>query len=338
MIITTKRSATKESVASLISSLEEKGLSILNISGENYDVFGIVGDTSGLDISSLEANECVQSVQRIAVPFKKASRVFHPEDTIVSVGNIKIGGNEPIVIMGGPCSVEGEEQTLEVAEAVKSAGGKILRGGAYKPRTSPYAFQGMGTAGVMALVHAREKTGLPIVSEIMSTDKIDEFVEHVDLIQVGARNMQNFELLKALGKINKPVLLKRGLANTIEEWLMSAEYIMAGGNKNVILCERGIRTFEKYTRNTLDLSVIPLVKRLSHLPIVIDPSHATGKWDLVESMSLAAIAAGADGLIIEVHNNPEKALSDGAQSLKYDNFARVIEKGRAIAKVIGRDL
>ena len=338
MIITTKRSATKESISKLITSLEERGLSILNISGENYDVFGIVGDTSGLDMSSLEANECVQTVQRIAVPFKKASRVFHPEDTIVDVAGIKIGGNEPIVIMGGPCSIEGVEQTLETAEAVKKAGGKMLRGGAYKPRTSPYAFQGMGTEGIMAMVNAREKTGLPIVSEIMSADKIDEFVEHVDLVQVGARNMQNFELLKALGKINKPVLLKRGLANTIEEWLMSAEYIMAGGNKNVILCERGIRTFEKYTRNTLDLSVIPLVKRLSHLPIVIDPSHATGKWDLVESMSLAAIAAGADGLIIEVHNNPEKALSDGAQSLKYDNFAKVIEKGRAIAKVIGRDI
>lgn len=338
MIITTKRSASKESIAQLIESLENRGLSILNISGENYDVFGIVGDTSSLDISSLEANECVQTVQRIAVPYKKASRVFHPEDTIVQIGNVKIGGNEPIVIMGGPCSVEGEEQMIETAENVKAAGGKMIRGGAYKPRTSPYAFQGLGTKGIEAMVAARNKTGLPIVSEIMSADKIDEFVENVDLIQVGARNMQNFELLKALGKIDKPILLKRGLANTIEEWLMSAEYIMAGGNKNVILCERGIRTFEKYTRNTLDLSVIPLVKQLSHLPIVIDPSHATGKWELVESMSLAAIAAGADGLIIEVHNHPEKALSDGAQSLKYDTFAKVVEKGRAIAKVIGRDI
>ncbi len=338
MIITTKRSASKESVAQLIKSLENKGLSILNISGENYDVFGIVGDTSSLDISSLEANDCVQTVQRIAVPYKKASRIFHPDDTIVQVGNVKIGGNEPIVIIGGPCSVESEEQMIETAENVKSAGGRMIRGGAYKPRTSPYAFQGLGTKGIEAMVTAKNKTGLPIVSEIMSIDKIDEFVENVDLIQVGARNMQNFELLKALGKINKPILLKRGLANTIEEWLMSAEYIMAGGNKNVILCERGIRTFEKYTRNTLDLSVIPLIKQLSHLPIIIDPSHATGKWDLVESMSLAAIAAGADGLIIEVHNNPEKALSDGAQSLKYDTFAKVIEKGRAIAKVIGRDI
>lgn len=338
MIITTKRDATKESIDSLIKALEAKGLSILNISGEHYDVFGVVGDTSSIDISSVEANDCVQSVQRIAVPYKKASRVFHPEDSVIQVGNIKIGGNAPVVIMGGPCSVEGEEQMLETAIEVKKAGGKMLRGGAYKPRTSPYAFQGMGTKGIEAMVNARNVTGLPIVSEIMSADKIDEFVEHVDLIQVGARNMQNFELLKALGKINKPILLKRGLSNTIEEWLMSAEYIMAGGNPNVILCERGIRTFEKYTRNTLDLSVIPLVKKLSHLPIVIDPSHATGKWDLVESMSLAAIAAGADGLIIEVHNNPEKALSDGAQSLKYDNFAKVIEKGRAIAKVIGRDI
>lgn len=338
MIITTKKSATKESVNQLISSLEERGLSILWISGENYDVFGVVGDTTSVDISSIEANDCVQRVQRIAVPYKKASRVFHPEDTIIEVGNVKIGGNEPIVIIGGPCSVESEEKMLETAEEVKNAGGRMLRGGAYKPRTSPYAFQGMGTKGIEAMVKARNKTGLPIVSEIMSADKIDEFVENVDLIQVGARNMQNFELLKALGKIDKPILLKRGLANTIEEWLMSAEYIMAGGNKNVILCERGIRTFEKYTRNTLDLSVIPLVKQLSHLPIVIDPSHATGKWELVEAMSLAAIAAGADGLIIEVHNNPEKALSDGAQSLKYDNFAKVIEKGRAIAKVIGRDI
>lgn len=214
----------------------------------------------------------------------------------------------------------------------------MLRGGAYKPRTSPYAFQGLGTEGILDMVEARKRTGLPIVSEIMSADKIDEFVEYVDLIQVGARNMQNFDLLKALGKINKPILLKRGLSNTIEEWLMSAEYIMSGGNENVILCERGIRTFERYTRNTLDLSVVPIIKKKSHLPIIIDPSHATGDWDLVESMSLAAIAAGADGLIVEVHNNPEKAWSDGAQSLKPEKFKTMIEKGRVIAQVIGRDI
>ena len=214
----------------------------------------------------------------------------------------------------------------------------MLRGGEYKPRTSPYAFQGLGTEGILDMVEARKRTGLPIVSEIMSADKIDEFVEYVDLIQVGARNMQNFDLLKALGKINKPILLKRGLSNTIEEWLMSAEYIVSGGNENVILCERGIRTFERYTRNTLDLSVVPIIKKKSHLPIIIDPSHATGDWDLVESMSLAAIAAGADGLIVEVHNNPEKAWSDGAQSLKPEKFKTMIEKGRVIAQVIGRDI
>ena len=226
----------------------------------------------------------------------------------------------------------------ELAQDVKDAGGCMIRGGAYKPRTSPYAFQGMGTEGILAMVEARKRTGLPIVSEIMSADKIDEFVEHVDLLQVGARNMQNFDLLKALGKINKPILLKRGLSNTIEEWLMSAEYIMAGGNENVILCERGIRTFEKYTRNTLDLSVVPIVKKKTHLPIIIDPSHATGDWELVESMSLAAIAAGADGLIVEVHRNPEEAWSDGAQSLKPKKFKEMIEKARVIANVVGRDL
>ena len=240
--------------------------------------------------------------------------------------------------MAGPCSVEGEDQIMDIAKEVSDAGAKMLRGGAYKPRTSPYVFQGLGTKGIELMCDAREKYHLPIVSEIMSVDKIDEFVENVDLIQVGARNMQNFELLKALGKINKPILLKRGLANTIDEWLMSAEYIMAGGNTNVILCERGIRTFEKMTRNTLDLSVIPLVKKNTHLPIVIDPSHATGHYDLVESMSLAAIAAGADGLIIEVHNNPEKALSDGGQSLKPERFRKLMEKGKAIAQVIGRDI
>lgn len=268
----------------------------------------------------------------------KVSRQFHPEDSVIDVAGIKVGGQEKIVVIGGPCAVEGKEEICEVARKVKEAGADMLRGGAYKPRTSPYAFQGLGTEGIEALVEARNRTGLPIVSEIMGTDKIDEFVESVDLIQVGARNMQNFDLLKALGKIDKPVLLKRGLSNTIEEWLMSAEYIMAGGNEKVILCERGIRTFENYTRNTLDLSVIPIIKKKSHLPIIIDPSHATGDWELVEAMSLAAIAAGADGLIVEVHENPESAWSDGAQSLKPDKFQAMIEKGRAIAKVIGRNL
>ena len=264
--------------------------------------------------------------------------MFHPEDSVIDVAGIKVGGKEKIVVIGGPCSVEGKEQICKLAEEVKEAGACMLRGGAYKPRTSPYAFQGLGTEGIEAMVEARKRTGLPIVSEIMSIDKVEEFVENVDLIQVGARNMQNFDLLKALGKINKPILLKRGLSNTIEEWLMSAEYIMAGGNENVILCERGIRTFEKYTRNTLDLSVVPIIKRKSHLPIVIDPSHATGDWELVESMSLAAIAAGADGLIVEVHDNPECAWSDGAQSLKPEKFKTMIEKGRVIAEVVGRGM
>lgn len=241
-------------------------------------------------------------------------------------------------MIGGPCSVEGDKQIMDIAKSVKEAGGCMLRGGAYKPRTSPYAFQGMGTKGIQCMMHARETYGLPIVSELMSVDKLDEFVENVDLIQIGARNMQNFDLLKAVGRVKKPVLLKRGLANTIEEWIMAAEYIMSEGNENVIFCERGIRTFETYTRNTLDLSVIPILKEKTHLPIIIDPSHATGDWKLVESASLAAIAAGADGLIIEVHNDPENAWSDGAQSLKPERFKEVIDKGKAIATVIGRDM
>ena len=264
--------------------------------------------------------------------------MFHPEDSVIDVAGIKVGGNEKIVIIGGPCSVEGDEPLCNIAKEVKDAGAKMLRGGAYKPRTSPYAFQGMGYEGIKCLNHARDLTGLPVVSELMSADKLDEFVENVDLIQIGARNMQNFDLLKAVGKINKPVLLKRGLSATIEEWIMSAEYIMANGNPNVILCERGIRTFEKYTRNTLDLSVVPIIKEKTHLPIIIDPSHATGDWKLVESMSLAAVAAGADGLIIEVHDHPECALSDGAQSLKPEKFKTLVDKARKVALAIGREI
>ncbi|MFZ2537475.1 MAG: 3-deoxy-7-phosphoheptulonate synthase [Oscillospiraceae bacterium] len=338
MIITMRKNAPQGEVDKIISSIEKKGLSVIMIEGTNYNVFGVVGDTSVLDDKYIAANPMVESVQRVAAPYKKANRTFHPADTIVDVSGIKVGGNENIVVIGGPCSIESKEITFEIAKEVKDAGGIMLRGGAYKPRTSPYAFQGMGTTGIEWMIEARKAYGLPIVSEIMSTDKLDEFEEHVDLIQVGARNMQNFDLLKALGKVTKPILLKRGLANTIEEWIMSAEYIMAGGNENVILCERGIRTFEKYTRNTLDLSVIPIIKQKSHLPIIIDPSHATGNWRLVESMSLAAIAAGCDGLILEVHNNPECAWSDGAQSLLPEKFKSLIEKGKAIAKVIGRGM
>lgn len=307
MIITMKKSATKEDIDQVMKQLKKKGLQIHESIGEDYNVFGIVGDTSSIDSKRIEANPHVESVVRVSSPYKKASRMFHPEDTIVEVNGIRIGGNEPIVVIGGPCSVEGKEMICHLAKEVKEAGGKMLRGGAYKPRTSPYAFQGMGYEGILAMTQARKESGLPIVSELMSADKLDEFLENVDVIQIGARNMQNFDLLKAVGKTRKPILLKRGLANTIEEWIMSAEYILSEGNPNVILCERGIRTFEPYTRNTLDLSVIPIIKKKTHLPIIIDPSHATGNWELVESASLAAIAAGADGLIIEVHDSPECA-------------------------------
>lgn len=338
MIITMKKDATRHDIEQVMKQLKDKGLQIHESIGENYNVFGVVGDTSQVDPKRIEANPHVDTVVRVSSPYKKASRMFHPEDTIVEVNGIRIGSKEKIVVIGGPCSVEGEDMIVHLAEEVKEAGGEMLRGGAYKPRTSPYAFQGMGTEGILAMVEARKKTGLPIVTELMSADRLDEFVEYVDIIQIGARNMQNFDLLKAVGKTNKPILLKRGLANTIEEWIMSAEYILSEGNKNVILCERGIRTFEPYTRNTLDLSVIPIIKKKTHLPIIIDPSHATGDWELVESASLAAIAAGADGLIIEVHDQPQCAWSDGAQSLKPDNFKELIRKGKAIAKVIGRDM
>ena len=336
MIITMKKSATKADIEHVMKQLKDKGLQIHESIGENLNVFGVVGDTSQVDPKRIEANKHVESVVRVSSPNKKASRMFHPEDTIVEVNGIHIGGKEKIVVIGGPCSVEGKDMICHIAHEVKDAGGVMLRGGAYKPRTSPYAFQGMGTEGILALAQARKQTGLPVVTELMSADKLDEFVEYVDVIQIGARNMQNFDLLKAVGKTNKPVLLKRGLANTIEEWIMSAEYILSEGNTNVMLCERGIRTFEPYTRNTLDLSVVPIIKKKTHLPIIIDPSHATGDWELVEAASLAAIAAGADGLIVEVHDHPECAWSDGAQSLKPDNFKELIRKGKAIAGVIGR--
>ena len=319
-------------------SIEAKGVKVTMIQGTNYNVFGLVGDTTVIDDRMITANPYVDNVKRIAAPYKKANRLFHPLDSVIDVDGIKVGGKEKIVVIGGPCSVEGEESVMRIAKAVKEAGGCMLRGGAYKPRTSPYSFQGMGLEGLKCMYKAKQAYNMPIVSELMSEKKLDEFEEYVDLIQVGARNMQNFDLLKALGKSKKPVLLKRGLANTMEEWIMAAEYIMAGGNENVIMCERGIRTFETYTRNTLDLSVIPIIKSKTHLPIIIDPSHATGDRKLVESMSLAAIAAGADGLIIEVHDNPECAWSDGAQSVTPDAFKTLIEKGKKIANVIGRDM
>ena len=338
MIITMKKTATQKDLDSIISMIESKGLHVNMISGTSYNVFGVVGDTTILDMKTIEANNKVESVMRVSEPYKKVNRLFHPEDTIVDVNGIKIGGKEKIVVIGGPCSVEGQEQISRIAKEVKEAGADMLRGGAYKPRTSPYAFQGLGFAGIMNLEQAKKETGMPIVSELMDSEQLEEFVEHVDIIQIGARNMQNFSLLKAVGKTKKPVLLKRGLANTIEEWIMSAEYVLAQGNPNVILCERGIRTFEKYTRNTLDLSVIPIIKEKTHLPIIIDPSHATGDWKLVEAMSLAAVVAGADGLMIEVHDHPECAWSDGAQSVKPKRFKEIIEKCRKAAKIVEREL
>ena len=339
MIITLKNTADVQQIEQFVEEFKKQGFQVHDSVGSDYHIIGLIGDTSSLDERQIKASPVVENVTRIASPFKKATRAFHPQDTIIDVNGIKIGGREKIAVIGGPCSVESLDHICYMAQQVKDAGGVMLRGGAYKPRTSPYAFQGMGTEGILAMVEARRRTGLPIVSELMDAEQIDEFEKYVDIIQIGARNMQNFSLLKAVGRrTTKPILLKRGLANTMEEWIMSAEYIMASGNENVILCERGIRTFEKYTRNTLDLSVIPIIKEKTHLPIIIDPSHATGNWKLVESMSLAAVAAGADGLIIEVHDQPECALSDGAQCLKPENFAQLITKARAIAQVVGRDI
>lgn len=337
MIIVFNQNATIEEKAKLKAQLESKGFQIHASEGENTSLFGVVGDTSTLDINLLRVNEGVEKVMRVQEPFKRANRLFHPEDSIVNVAGVPFGGKK-LQVIAGPCSVESEAQVTQIAEDVKAAGATLMRGGAFKPRTSPYSFQGLKEQGLDFLKSARAKTGLPIVTEIMSPYMVERFVEDVDLIQVGARNMQNFELLKELGKTRKPILLKRGLAATIEEWLMAAEYIMSEGNENVILCERGIRTFETYTRNTLDVSAIPAVKKLSHLPVIVDPSHAAGMWWMVEPLAKAAVAVGADGLIIEVHNNPEAALCDGAQSLKPERFANLMQDLKGIANIVGREL
>ena len=332
MIIVIKHDATQEQLMLFRSSLESKYHVTVNTwQGVEATVLGLIGDTTQIDEDWVNAQEVVESVKRVQEPYKKANRKFHPDDTVITLPTGQVIGDGSLCIMAGPCSVENEAQINYVAERVKAAGAAFLRGGAFKPRTSPYSFQGLKAEGLDLLKGARKVTGLPIVTEIMKTSHIDMF-ESVDIIQVGARNMQNFELLKELGKIRKPILLKRGLANTIEEWIMSAEYIMAGGNDQVILCERGIRTYETATRNTLDLSAVPIVKKLSHLPIIVDPSHATGKSRLVEQMSLAAVAAGADGLMIEVHNDPKHALSDGAQSLTPDQFDKVAARVFALKK------
>ena len=329
MIAILKHGTTAEQTDHLIAWLRRMNLDVHVSEGAEVTILGLIGDTSRVDMELLSSLEIVDAVKRVSEPFKQANRKFHPDDTVIEVGDAKIGGGH-FVMMAGPCSVESEEQIIEIAKAVKASGANILRGGAFKPRTSPYAFQGMQGKGIDLLLKAKAETGLPIVTEIMNISTLDLFA-NIDIIQVGARNMQNFDLLKELGKTNKPILLKRGLANTLQELLMSAEYIMSEGNENVILCERGIRTFETYTRNTLDLSAVSVLHDLSHLPVIVDPSHATGKAKLVPPMAAAATAAGADGLIIEVHNNPACALCDGAQSLtpaQFDDLSKRVAKIR----------
>ena len=323
MIAILKRGTTDAQIEKLTKWIEEQGLIVHLSRGEFQTIVGLVGDTSKVDEDLIRSLDIVENVQRISEPFKSANRKFHPDDSVIKVENTDVGGNT-FAVMAGPCSVESEEQVIEIAKAVKAAGATMLRGGAFKPRTSPYDFQGLKAEGIEFLLEAKKETGLPIVTEIMNANHLPLF-ENVDVIQVGARNMQNFELLKELGRTNKPILLKRGLSATIKEWLMSAEYIMAGGNENIILCERGIRSFDsQYTRNVLDLSAVPVLKELTHLPVIVDPSHATGSAKLVKPMALAATACGAHGLMIEVHNNPKAALCDGAQSLTPEQFAIVM--------------
>ena len=323
MIIVIKKGSEQKQVDNLLKWITMQGLKVDMSFGHNSTVIGLVGDTSKIDMDLVRSMEIVDKVTRIQEPYKCANRKFHPDDTVVEVGGHKFGGGA-FQMIAGPCSVESEKQIVEIAMAVKKAGATVLRGGAFKPRTSPYAFQGLRESGLDLLLRAKEETGMPIVTEIMSVRHIDLFKD-VDIVQIGARDMQNFELLKEVGKMDKPIMLKRGLANTIEEWLMSAEYIMSEGNKNIILCERGIRTFEPLTRNTLDLSAIPLLRELTHLPVIVDPSHASGLSRLVKPLSLASVGVGADGLMIEVHNDPSKALCDGAQSIKPEQFKDIVD-------------
>ncbi len=337
MIIVLKKGAPQQEIRLLTENIEQQGVTVSPVHGTDLTILGLVGDTSKIDVSRLEANPYVDRIMRVLQPFKKANRMFHPGNTELTVAGYKIGG-ERLMVIAGPCSVESAGQITDIARAVKASGAHFLRGGAFKPRTSPYAFQGLRYDGLHMLAEARKETGLPIVSEIMSPQDIEVFEETVDVIQVGARNMQNFDLLRQLGKSKKQVLLKRGLSSTIEEWLMSAEYILAGGNEQVILCERGIRTFETYTRNTIDLSAIPAVKKLSHLPVIVDPSHGTGKWWMVAPLARAAVAVGADGLMIEVHNDPAHALSDGQQSITPEGFDAVMKELAPIAAAVGRSL
>lgn len=337
MIIVLKPRTTEENIVRVENMIKRHGLDTHTVRGAEMTIIGCIGDTTSVDSKLFEVDTCVDKVMHVQEPYKLANRAFHPEDSVIDVSGVKIGGGHMGVI-AGPCSVESFEQVLEIAKAAKASGANLLRGGAFKPRTSPYSFQGLGLEGLDILCAVKKEVGLPIVTELMSPNYLDVFEEKVDLIQIGARNMQNFDLLKQLRKVKRPILLKRGLNATYEEWIMSAEYIMASGNENVILCERGIRTFETFTRNTLDLQSIPVLNNKTHLPVIIDPSHAGGKWWLVEPMAKAAVAAGADGLMIEVHNNPECALCDGAQSLKPEKFDALLKQIRQIAEVVGKQI
>ena len=338
MIIIMKQGTTHEHVEELSQHIERWNVKANPIYGEDTIVIGLVGDTGAVDKDALMLDPQVENIIKVQEPFKLANRKFHPDNSVVEIAPGVVVGGKKLVVMAGPCSVESEEQIIDVAKHVQADGATVLRGGAWKPRSSPYSFQGLKAEGLELLHKAHEATGLPVVTEITNPAHIDIFMDKCDCFQVGARNMQNFQLLKAVGKMHKPVLLKRGLCNTIEEWIMSAEYIMAGGNEQVILCERGIRTFEKYTRNTLDLSAVPIIHEKTHLPIIVDPSHATGKANLVEPMMIAAVAAGADGLEVEVHYDPQHAWSDGAQCLTPDSFAQAMAKCRQVAWAIGRDM
>ena len=334
MIVVMTHDAKPGELDNVVNFVKQAGLRASITYGAERNIVGVIGTITSDLASSIERFPGVMQVLRVSRPFKLASREFHPDDTVVKIGKVSIGGGHPPIVMAGPCSVESEQQMVDTAKVVKAAGGHILRGGAFKPRTSPYSFRGLGEGGLKFLASAREVTGLPFITEVMNVRDIDVVYKYTDILQVGARNMQNFNLLDEMGKVDKPVMLKRGLSATIEEWLLAAEYILAGGNKQIILCERGIRTFETYTRNTLDISAIPLVHKLSHLPIVSDPSHGTGKWYLVAPMACASIAAGADGLMIEVHPNPDHAKSDGAQSLTFENFSILMEQVRAVARAV----
>lgn len=335
MIIVLKQHSGQKEIDRVENLIKTKGLDTHIVKGAGQTIIGCIGDTSRIDAKLFEVNPYVDKVIHVQEPYKLANRAFHPEDTVVDVSGVKVGSGN-MAYIAGPCSVETYEQVLSIAKDIKAAGANMLRGGAFKPRTSPYSFQGLGPEGLDILCAVKEEVGLPIVTELMSPEYLDVFNEKVDLIQIGARNMQNFDLLKQLGQVDRPILLKRGLNATYEEWIMSAEYIMASGNENVILCERGIRTFETYTRNTLDLQSVPVLRKLTHLPVIIDPSHAGGKWWLVDSMAKASVAAGADGLMIEVHNNPEAALCDGAQSLKPEKYSELLKDVKQITDIIHR--